>query len=544
MPALPPGVFTNITPPPPQRPINILLLDTLNTPMTDQVTSPATATGLPEECEARERASPSSVSPPVSLSCRASPTIPKFSKPSSAKTTKVFPLLQDPVGIGGSQSNMSEDILGGRRTHSMGPAIRRPLQNAAAVRGHEHRHLNHQSRQIHARRNEPLARYLVWPYPAAKISSGSPARSPSTSSPIPAYTGHNPFAPFSIVASSDDEFRETTDMLSRSRSPSIPSTLAALLSCPPPNAAESNSSTRRKVQRPGNSRRPTSSSRPPTSTPPCVEMAYQTGGHAFIDTNGLTQAVATAIADGSSYYTITYTPTEPTGTATFRKIQVQLQQQGLDLTYRRGYYANDPDAPAKRQTHSSSANPHQRHPRLTTTRPMRTAMMRGSPTPRKLSSRRASSLPTTRLPKTPSLPATRRIHKPSTAPIAATSSTSPPTHAPSPSPSPPTAPTTARSSSSPSSTTRTAHSSTPWRHHPDRSHPRRLRKVSARRHSAPAGDQRSRQRHLLPPHRRPRSHQRSPRCHRSPRRTVSPSADTLPSAKHSRLSEYGTLTLH
>ena len=69
------------------------------------------------------------------------------------------------------------------------------------------------------------------------------------------------------------------------------------------------------------------------------QMAEHTGGRAFLDTNGLAEAVTKAVDQGSNYYTITYSPTDPKDDGSFRKIQLKLQQQGLNLDYRRGYYA-------------------------------------------------------------------------------------------------------------------------------------------------------------------------------------------------------------
>jgi hypothetical protein len=73
-------------------------------------------------------------------------------------------------------------------------------------------------------------------------------------------------------------------------------------------------------------------------------MADDTGGHAFYNTNGLTAAVDKAIEDGSNYYTITYSPTNTAWKGDFRKIKVQLAQQGYTLEYRHGYYADDPNS--------------------------------------------------------------------------------------------------------------------------------------------------------------------------------------------------------
>jgi hypothetical protein len=71
-------------------------------------------------------------------------------------------------------------------------------------------------------------------------------------------------------------------------------------------------------------------------------LGDDTGGRAFLDTNGLTDAVEKATADGSNYYTLTYRPPEATSKGEFRKIQVQLAAKGYTLGYRHGYYADGP----------------------------------------------------------------------------------------------------------------------------------------------------------------------------------------------------------
>jgi hypothetical protein len=116
------------------------------------------------------------------------------------------------------------------------------------------------------------------------------------------------------------------------------------------------------------------------------QMAEATGGHAFYNTNGLTQAVATAINDGSNFYTLTYTPSNPASDGKFRKIKVQLALSGVTLAYRHGYYADDP---YKSPSPPANGQPQQTQvadSAVTSTTPnplqaMRVAMMRGSPTP-------------------------------------------------------------------------------------------------------------------------------------------------------------------
>ena len=71
------------------------------------------------------------------------------------------------------------------------------------------------------------------------------------------------------------------------------------------------------------------------------ELAKDTGGQAFYNTNGLNGALARVINNGSRYYSLTYAPTNTTMDGRFRRIQVKLAKGKDTLAYRRGYYADD-----------------------------------------------------------------------------------------------------------------------------------------------------------------------------------------------------------
>lgn len=106
-----------------------------------------------------------------------------------------------------------------------------------------------------------------------------------------------------------------------------------------------------------------------------LQMAEATGGEAFVNTNGLSQAVEKAVEAGSNYYTLSYAPTNRDWKGDYRKIQIKTERQGLTLAYRRGYYADDPSAPA-RHGESKDSNAAQ-----APYSPLRTAMLRGGPDP-------------------------------------------------------------------------------------------------------------------------------------------------------------------
>jgi VWFA-related protein len=72
------------------------------------------------------------------------------------------------------------------------------------------------------------------------------------------------------------------------------------------------------------------------------QIAYDTGGRAFFNTNGFRAAIASAIQNGESYYTIGYVPQSKKFNGGIRKIKVKLDNSKYDLEYRSGYYADPP----------------------------------------------------------------------------------------------------------------------------------------------------------------------------------------------------------
>jgi len=71
------------------------------------------------------------------------------------------------------------------------------------------------------------------------------------------------------------------------------------------------------------------------------QLAQDTGGKAFYNTNGVSDALARVVKNGSSYYSLTYAPSNATTDGKFRRIQVKLLRSRGKLSYRRGYYADD-----------------------------------------------------------------------------------------------------------------------------------------------------------------------------------------------------------
>lgn len=70
-------------------------------------------------------------------------------------------------------------------------------------------------------------------------------------------------------------------------------------------------------------------------------IAESTGGHAYYQTNDLMGAVDEAMENGSTYYALTYAPSNMRLDGGLRKIRVTLKEPGYKLSYRTTYYADD-----------------------------------------------------------------------------------------------------------------------------------------------------------------------------------------------------------
>jgi len=69
------------------------------------------------------------------------------------------------------------------------------------------------------------------------------------------------------------------------------------------------------------------------------EIAKDTGGKAFYNTNDLKSAMTRSVERGTNYYSIAYTPENKALDSTYRHIEIKLDQPGLKTDYRRGYFA-------------------------------------------------------------------------------------------------------------------------------------------------------------------------------------------------------------
>ena len=70
-------------------------------------------------------------------------------------------------------------------------------------------------------------------------------------------------------------------------------------------------------------------------------LARDTGGHAFYNTNGLSEAMERAVGLGSHFYSLAYVPSNSRLDGRFRKIDLKVSGGDYKVAYRRGYYAEN-----------------------------------------------------------------------------------------------------------------------------------------------------------------------------------------------------------
>ncbi|MBS1799989.1 MAG: VWA domain-containing protein [Acidobacteria bacterium] len=369
-PSLPPGVFTNFSPVPPKGALNVLLLDTLNTPLKDQVFARS-------QIKEYLKKAPSGTHIAIfGLATRLYLLQGFTSNPETLKaaidrksTSKSSPLLDDPVGGGNGDVSMSQqfdDAFGNLGSAGIAESIANLQQFEAEQQGYQ---LQLRAKYTLDSLNQ-LARYL----------SGLQGRKNliwfSGSFPIDILPDGDLKNPFAVVASSEDEFRATINLLARSQVAVYPVDARGLVTSPTISA--STPSTSRYARNPAAfaSDEAKFYDQIAGEHATMLRMAEQTGGHAYINTNGLSQAVSDVTENGSNYYTIAYSPANARWDGHYRRIQVRMPQNGFTLAYRRGYFADDP----QNARSSSSAGVAATQP-VNSYDSMRTAMMHGAPSP-------------------------------------------------------------------------------------------------------------------------------------------------------------------
>ena len=363
MPKMPPGTFTNFSPVTQDTALDILLIDALNTPTRDQAFVRDQLKKYLKNAKAGTRIAIFGLTTHLSL-LQGFTADPEILKAIIDKKNPISSVLLDDQAGGGtgmsSGSNFLSDMTGDDPTMA---SVIANVQQFEAEQASFQTQLR--SRYTLDAMNE-LARYL------ASLPGRKNLIWFSGSFPLDILPDGDLTNPFSVVGSADDEFRQTTNLLARSQVAVYPVDAGGLINDPLYSASL------------GGSRYSKSSAafaqdsqnflaQNGAAHMTMMQMAEATGGHAYLNTNGLTEAVESAISTGAFYYTLTYSPGSGKWNGDYRKIAVKLDKPGYNLAYRRGYYADDPFNTNKDEDAATSSS--------TPANPSSLGMMRGAPPP-------------------------------------------------------------------------------------------------------------------------------------------------------------------
>jgi VWFA-related protein len=370
MPKLAPGTFTNFSPAPPRGALNILLFDKLNTPLTAQAYVRDQVLKYLKEAPSGTRIAIFALTTDLKMlqGFTSDPELLRAMVEGKKNGLNPSPAMNNQVdGDNPGDDDAAMDAAGNSPDAA---TIMANLQQFEA----EQQSFQLRIRQIYTLNAlNDLARYM----------SNLPGRKNliwfSGSFPINVLPDGDLADPFAVVDSAEDEFRQTVDLLSRGQVAVYPVDARGLMVTPMYNASSSGSSFARNPRAFGNAdakwAQKTASEHDTMN-----QMAAETGGRAFVNTNGLTEAVQTAIEAGSNYYTVAYSPTNENWNGGFRRIQVKIDKPGVTLAYRRGYYADDPNKPAQ-STPAQNGQGQNGQPAPQPYNAMRQAMMHGAPNP-------------------------------------------------------------------------------------------------------------------------------------------------------------------
>jgi len=345
-PSLPPGVFTNYTPTPETGEINVLLLDTLNTPLADQAYARGQVLQFLKSMKPGTRMAIFVMTRQLHL-LQGFTSNPELLKAAldNKHSASLSSLLDSPVSGGlAGDSTLSDSF-----SEAVGndPSFDQVVASLQQLEAEQAAFLLTIRAQYTLDAMNQMARYL----------SGLAGRKNllwfSGSFPLDLMPDGDLPDPFAAMGDSEDEFRETVTLMGRSHVAVYPVDARGLMANPVMNAENSG---KKYTNDPKNMQKDNSKFFDQTVSEHSTMalMAEKTGGKAYYNTNGLKQAVDDAILSGSNYYSLSYVPHSHRWDGNYHSISIKLAdsalvKEKLKLTYRVGYYADDPEGPPVRK---------------------------------------------------------------------------------------------------------------------------------------------------------------------------------------------------
>jgi VWFA-related protein len=346
IPPMPPGTFTDYTPVARDSTLNVLLIDALNTPMKDQIfVRQQLLDYIKHEKPGINVAIFGLTNRLVMLQGFTSDPAVLRAAVEHHVNSKASSLLDDPVGGGNGAESLSDAM------QDAAPATGSTAAFAQALASVQQFEAEQESIQMQMRTQytldafNALAHYLS-NFPGRKNLIWFSGSFPLQIEPDPTLND-----PFAVMADSNEEFRETTNLLTMTQTAVYPVDARGLMTAPMFDVSNSGKNYARGNPAAFMKDAQKFSQSQADEHMTMEAMANDTGGHAFYNTNALADTVAKAIDAGANYYTLTYNPTDHNRNGGYRNIHVELSgsgvAQGLTLAYRHGYYADDPQQPQK-----------------------------------------------------------------------------------------------------------------------------------------------------------------------------------------------------
>lgn len=346
MPKLPPGNFTNYTPVPTSGPLNVLLIDGLNTPLADQ------SYVRLQLAEYAKHVAPGTRIAILGLGTQlyflqgfsSDPRVLQASL-ANIKTGRSSPLVNTP-GSPVSNEALMDSLTdpnapaGSSITSGGGSAI---MTSSAATFVEQIGVAQTASRiQLSIEGFTALAHWLA-NFPGRKNVIWFSASFPLGVVPNASIQNNT-----DIPGEDSDEFRAMTNLLTKAQVSIYPVDPRGVQTDPGFQAA--NTSPNQITAARTASQNFYGNQAAEHSTMQAI--AADTGGEPFYNRNDLSKAVTDAINSGANYYTLAYTPNEKKTGGEYRSIQIKLTGdaagRGLHLSYRQGYFADNLKVPAHR----------------------------------------------------------------------------------------------------------------------------------------------------------------------------------------------------
>ncbi len=350
------NVFTNITDTPNNGPLNVLLLDALNTSMADQANVRAQMLGYLKTMPEGTPIAIFGLSSHLYI-LQGFTTDPALLK-AALSGKKGLPKSSQSLSTTADDAAQEDQLAMVRSSMARSHSAAQVLANIRQFQSEQNSFQDAQRVQYTLAAMNALGRYLA----------GLPGRKNliwfSGSFPLDVIPDGGLRGSIRPSSAFGDDVRSTADLMTRAQVAVYPVDGRGLVTSPAydPEASGVN----------GDSGPHNPSELIPENTGDHANMeriAEQTGGKALYDSNDLKEAVQEAVDHGSNYYTLTYSPIRRQWDGSYRSVRVNLDQSGMNLFYRHGYYADDPMAPS---VHGRNSLP-------TNLSPMETAMQRGGP---------------------------------------------------------------------------------------------------------------------------------------------------------------------